>query len=191
MAQGCSCDNKTILHRVSSKCVTEEYWRRKLPPGFRYVLDTVARNVMRKSPQDIYLYSSILLEEMMLQRRKERSMLPDWPYFNKFLRRIEPARVPPRTSVPKAPPPAIPPKKKCCKCGRILEDEQRPVPGIGVYTETPEDWEGRKLVCGGSCRILALDLSKDPFGHRDTRREFPDKEPSIVSCRSLAMLVDY
>lgn len=112
MAQGCSCDNKTILHRVSSKCVTEEYWRRKLPPGFRYVLDTVARNVMRKSPQDIYLYSSILLEEMMLQRRKELSMLPDWPYFNKFLRSIEPARVPPKTSEPKAPPPAIPPKKK-------------------------------------------------------------------------------
>lgn len=85
---------RTVMGTFSDHAITREYYRRTYPRGFRYIYATLLKKMLREPTPYKLEYAANLLESMLERRTKELDLLPDWPYFNKFLRRLDSSRVP-------------------------------------------------------------------------------------------------
>lgn len=86
------------LSQVPTENLERAYWRRKLPLGFRFYLERLVRALLQEEPPNGKEFAAAFFEELLVQRNSELNLLPESPYFYKFLARIPGARIPePRT----------------------------------------------------------------------------------------------
>ncbi|XP_071094909.1 uncharacterized protein [Haliotis cracherodii] len=66
------------------------YWRNKLPLGFQYYLERMARSIIRGMPENVYEFAAVYLEEKLVERNAEIQRLPDVTYFDRLKKKHAP-----------------------------------------------------------------------------------------------------
>ena len=75
------------MSKIPTKCLERAYWRRKLPPAFRFFLEMLARELMLSQPRDVNGHAATFFEELLIQRDTELSMLPYVSYLDKLMKK--------------------------------------------------------------------------------------------------------
>ncbi|XP_076465062.1 uncharacterized protein LOC143296924 [Babylonia areolata] len=115
----CQC-YQTPCIRIPNETLDRAYWRKRLPPAFRFFLEILSRELLTNSPKDTYTHSARFFEELLIQRDTELSLLPYESYLQKIMRRkgMEPLQKP----INRPPPPQAAPtasySHKCARCGQ-------------------------------------------------------------------------
>ncbi|KAK7116779.1 uncharacterized protein [Littorina saxatilis] len=207
-------DEATVdMNKIPTRSIERAYWRRKLPPAFRFYLEMLARELMLSQPANIYAHAAGFFEELLIQRDTELSLQPYVPYFDKLKMSAAggAARQPPTRGAleePRRPPGGCAgcSAVRCGRCGRFLKggpgdgsstgagpsgsvcSSTTPGPGAGPsrsrVTETYRHLEG-----DNECRVMALPVHRDAFGRLATRQG--NKDDDLITCRSLAYIVDF
>lgn len=74
------------MSKIPTKFLERAYWRRKLPPAFRFFLEMLSRELMLSQPRNVYAHAATFFEELVIQRDSELSMLPYVSYLEKLKR---------------------------------------------------------------------------------------------------------
>ncbi|KAL8617508.1 hypothetical protein ACOMHN_064793 [Nucella lapillus] len=83
------------------------YWKDRLPRGFKFYLDRLARGFVRVQPSNGAAFAMVLMEEFLKKRNDELEKLPEVSYLNRLREKVE---------------------KRVCRCGQgmpLSTDEPR------------------------------------------------------------------
>ncbi|KAK6173724.1 hypothetical protein SNE40_017130 [Patella caerulea] len=67
------------------KTADKAYWMHRLPQGFQYYMEKLARTCIRVQPADIYLFAAQFLEGKQTERQEELLHVPEVTYLRKLI----------------------------------------------------------------------------------------------------------
>ena len=80
-------NNESVEIRKNVRTLTvaeRAYWQQRMPNGFQFYLERLARAVIRNHPSDIPLFAATFLEELLVNRDAELWCLPQSSYFSQL-----------------------------------------------------------------------------------------------------------
>ncbi|CAL1529322.1 unnamed protein product [Lymnaea stagnalis] len=81
------------VHEIPKKPIKQltqeerDYWQQRLPRGFQFYLERLARGVIRNQPENIKEFAAGYLEELLVSRNAELWKLPIESYFTKLYKK--------------------------------------------------------------------------------------------------------
>ena len=75
---------KTNKRETQLTPAERHYWQQRMPNGFQFYLERLARAIIRNQPSDIAMFAAAYLEELLVSRNAALWCLPRVSYFSRL-----------------------------------------------------------------------------------------------------------